>query len=475
MGGLAAALFVATLVGADCVLAPSAAGAPAGLSAVGHDFLPFYVAGSLVREGRAVDAYDLGVVREREQQVARDNGLSLGPAGFGPFWNPPFYALPFAPLSALPYRTALLAWLGFNLASLAAATALLCRVVFGGPNAGARDWRTWGLVPLLLLASTPFLLALTHGQNTFCSLLLLTAAVAAWRGRRAVVTGLLLGLLSYKPQLAAVVGLIAFVDLGWRVALGALVSGGVLLLASVVAMPGALETYFAAMPRMLWFMQVEQPYMWERHATLRAFWRLLLQGRAVGEASLATSVLTFASSGALMLGLLVAALRSRIAGDDAARRDRLIAAAVAAMPLVMPFYFDYDLLLLAVPAVLYAAERVRSAGMARVTDSSRGSAALRCGAAQRSRGIAGFDDAPRRRRPISDRVLLPAWCALYAWLTVNPDVALRTRVNLAVPLLAVVACVLLARALRRGRETAQCDADVVVVTDEPRAPRAVAA
>jgi hypothetical protein len=325
---------------------------------------------------------------------------------------------------------------------------------------------------VLLLASTPFLMALTHGQNTFCSLLLLTAAVLAWRGRRAMLTGLLLGLLSYKPQLAAVVALIALIDLGWRVALGAVLSGGLLLLASVVAMPGALETYLEAMPRMLRFMQVEQPYMWERHATLRAFWRMLLQGRAVGEASLATHVLTFVSSGGLVVGLLVAAVRSRVAGD-ATRRDRLIAAAVVAMPLVMPFYFDYDLLLLAIPAVLVAAERMRSASELEVLTKSGGSAALHRGVAQRSRRIDSSTSASHPRRPLADRCLLPAWCALYLWLTVNPDVALQTRVNLAVPLLSVVASVLLARALRRDGETAQC-AEVVVVT-EPPAPLAVAA
>ncbi len=40
----------------------------------------------------------------------------------------------------------------------------------------------------------------------------------------------------------------------------------------------------------------------------------------------------------------------------------LIAATVASTPLLMPFYFDYDQLLLAIPAVLFAAEWIRRAG-----------------------------------------------------------------------------------------------------------------
>ncbi len=73
---------------------------------------------------------------------------------------------------------------------------------------------------------------------------------------------------------------------------------------------------------------------------------------------------------------------------------------------------------------------------------------------------------PQPRRAFADRALLPTWCVLYVWLTVNPDVALRTGVNLALPLLVIVAGILLARALRRGRETAQC-----VLIEPPASPR----
>jgi hypothetical protein len=41
--------------------------------------------------------------------------------------------------------------------------------------------------------------------------------------------------------------------------------------------------------------------------------------------------------------------------------DRFIAAALVCSPLLMPFYFDYDLLLLAVPAALVAADLIREA------------------------------------------------------------------------------------------------------------------
>jgi hypothetical protein len=396
---VAVAVFVATLLTAGAVLAP--AEQPAVLNRIGHDFLPFYAAGTFVREGRANAMYDIEALRTREREIAAKNDVPIG-EGFGPFWNPPFFALPFAGLATLPFRAAMLTWLGINVIALIGAMMLMRRML--GPG---RDWRTWGLIPLLIIASTPFLLAVTHGQNTFCSLLILTIAVAAWRARRALYAGLAIGLLSYKPQLAAVVAMIALFDLGWRVAAGAIASAGSLLLTSVLAMPGILETYRTSLPNLLHFMQVEHVYMWERHVTLKAFWRLLIQGYATGETSLLVNGLTVATAGALGIALLVAAQRAGV------KRDRLIAATIAAMPLLMPFYFDYDLLLLAIPIVLCAREQL-------------------------------------------GRVLVPASCALYLCLIINPDVAERTHVNLAVPLLAVVASTLVVRALRRDTEMPQC-------------------
>jgi hypothetical protein len=425
VGGSAVALFVATVAVANGVLARGAG--PAG-SRIGLDFLPFYAAGTFIREGRPAAMYDIGALRAREREIATPSGLALGD-GFGPFWNPPFFALPFAAMAGLPFHTALSVWLGLNVAALAIAIGLLCRTLARSDLPDCANWRTWALVPLLVATSVPCLLAFTHGQNTYCSLMLLTCAVLAWRGRRAMLAGLFIGLLAYKPQLAALVGVVALVDLGWRVFAGAAITGGTLALGAVLAMPGIVGTYRASLPRLLEFMQVEHVYLWERHVTLKAFWRLLLQGHAPGEVAISVTLLASLCAAALLVGLLAAAFRCHFAKDDTSLgRDRLIAATIATMPLVMPFYFDYDLLLLAIPAVLVAA---------------RGHAFI----------------AGRGRR-----LLVGAGSALFVWMIINPDVAELTRVNGAVPLLGVVAGVLVGRALRRDAETSQCDSDVPTVT-----------
>ena len=79
----------------------------------------------------------------------------------------------------------------------------------------------------------------------------------------------------------------------------------------------------------------------------------------------------------------------------------------AATPLLMPYYMDYDLSLLAVAAVLCAADAIRN----------------------------GFDGA-----------VLTAWIVFYAIAELNPAIAGATRFIPAVPALAILSVVLIRKA-----------------------------
>jgi hypothetical protein len=117
--------------------------------------------------------------------------------------------------------------------------------------------------------------------------------------------------------------------------------------------------------------------------------------------------------------------------------DRLIAASVAAMPLMMPYYMDYDLLLLAVPAVLFAA------------------------------------DVCRRGAPMSrlDRWITGAWAVLFPWLFFNAAYAGDAGVNFTVLLLAAVAVMLSARAALDDKPASQLQGPTdEVPSDELRRP-----
>jgi len=387
---------------------------------LGHDFLAFYTAGTFAREHRFEDLYDLDAVRESERRLINENKLDAG-EGFGPWWNPPFYAWAFAPLAGISYPSALGSWTIVNLLALSAAIMLLVEVFPSHRFEGSTgDWKTWALVPVLLLTSMPFIQAISHGQNTCTSLLILCGVVSAWRANRATLAGAIAGLLFYKPQLAAVLAVVMTLNLGRRAILGMSFTGGILLLATIISMPGMIGVYLRQLPLNVHFMQVESAYLWERHVTLKALWRLMLMGREAGEPTRMVTALYGACVLAFGAGLLIAAIRSRRSADDPwtgqtrwAARDRLIAATIVTSPLLMPFYFDYDLLLLAVPAVLVAGEMTR-----------------------------------RDALSISDRWLIRTWMILGGWLLVNPGLARMSHINLATILLACLSGQLIVGACR---------------------------
>jgi len=259
--------------------------------------------------------------------------------------------------------------------------------------------------------------------------------VTLWRSKRAMLAGMVAGLMFYKPQLGAVLAGVLVLDLGLP-ALGGICITGVILLAASLALPGSINGFFHQMPANLHFVQDQARYLWERHVTFRAFWRLLIQGSDAGNPKLVVRFLSTACSAVVGAALLWAVVRSKSrAGFNPPldfnngglkpalqwiRRDRIIAATIAATPLLMPFYFDYDQLLLAIPAVLLAGEII-----------SRGNAPLQS----------------------AERWLLRIWPVHYVWLMLNPDIALLIRMNLTVPLLAIIAGLLIARAMQ-SRELA---------------------
>src|SRR5205085_2881237 len=137
-GGVA--LYLATVFASQYVK-PAASGPANGAGTFGLDFIAFYTGGSFAREGRAAQLYNLSAVQSFERSLARRYGVELGGA-MGPWWNPPFYAWVFAPLSYLPFRAASDLWIGINVACAAAAAWQLRRML---PR--DVDWRTWALIP----------------------------------------------------------------------------------------------------------------------------------------------------------------------------------------------------------------------------------------------------------------------------------------------------------------------------------------
>jgi len=342
-------IFIVTLAIANSFLPPDRA---VTRDMLGHDFLPFYAAGSMARQGQYADLYDLTAIKNLESATAHAAGITQG---FGPWWNPPLAAWLFAPFTLLPFSRALLLWEAVSAAALAASIILLSRMI---PQ--RRDWRNWGLIALLILDSNPLLAVFTHAQNTCITLLLICITVTFWRIRRGVAAGLAAGLLLYKPQHAPIIAMALIVSLGWPAAAGLAMSAATLMALTIFTMPGAMSDYVHKLPRIALTMQELSPYAWDRHVTLKAFWRLLFQGTGAGPNGWPMTILWWSSEA------IVAALLARMAWRarrDPEKTDRLIAMTIAAGPLLALFCFDYDLVILAVPAVLCAGALARQRGI----------------------------------------------------------------------------------------------------------------
>ncbi len=279
-------------------------------------------------------------------------------------------------------------------------------------------WKNKALIPLLMTTTLPFFQAFSHGQNTFFSLFLLTVVVTLWRARESFLAGVVCGLLFYKPQLGAIVALVLCVSQGRRAILGVTLVGTALVIVNVLTLPGTLREFAYHMPLNLHWMLEENHYMWGRHITFKGFWRLLFQGHAEGPTAPIVLVL-WGICEAVFAGALLAAIAYTLKQPrSAARTDRLIAATIVSMPLLMPFYFDYDLLLISVGAVLYAADRIRT-------------------------GSVRFDELPWE-----DRWMPRLAIFLFVMLEFGALIGGHTRVQPIVPLVALAAALLIRRATR---------------------------
>ncbi len=180
------------------------------------DFSAFYAAGSLAF---TADVTRLDAIVAFQQA----HGLPITP-----FVYPAGVALPYALLSALPYDVAAALHVGLMLVILAVA-ARLGADLLGLP-------RRW--VVLGALAWGPAAAGVVSGQNTSVALLLVVlAARAAVSGRRTL-AGVTIGILAYKPQLAAPLAGLSVLRGWWRALVAVAAVVGVWYLLGVLATGG---------------------------------------------------------------------------------------------------------------------------------------------------------------------------------------------------------------------------------------------
>jgi hypothetical protein len=161
---------------------------------VGRDFLNAWMYG---RAAFIADPGQFFDVARYQQELA----TFLGPGYPGQNWSyPPSIMLFLAPFGLLGYLSALAAWTVF---SLAVFLAIAHRFV--APR-----------VLIIVLMSPAALLALMAGQSSLVTAAMLVT-IFAWLDRRPVGAGIIIGLLTLKPQLGLLFPLILIVSQRWTV------------------------------------------------------------------------------------------------------------------------------------------------------------------------------------------------------------------------------------------------------------------
>jgi hypothetical protein len=293
---------------------------------LGTDFSNVYAAGSYVLEGRAADAFDPALQHAREKAI-------FGPAT--PFYGwhyPPFFLFLAGALALLPYGLALLAWQGTTLLLYLAAIRAITSPL-------TRTFRPLGL--LLALAYPAVFINLGHGHNGFLTAALMGAGLVLL-DRRPVLSGILFGLLAYKPQFGLMIPLVLAATGRWRT----FAAAG----ATVLALAAAATLAFGT-------------EIWRAFLTSTEFTRLVvLEAGGTGWHKI-QSVFSWARAWGSPVGLAYAiqfAVTLALAvmlvwlwRSAAAFRLKAAALCIAAI-LATPYSLDYDMMVLA-PAIAFLA------------------------------------------------------------------------------------------------------------------------
>lgn len=304
---------------------------------LGGDFMQFYLAGTLLREGHLDRLYDLQFQQSFQLQQGwvpfqwSDGAVSL-------FVYPPQVAILFEPLSYLPYPSALLIWTGISVACFVAWFELTLRSF---PE--LRPYR--GGLLLLLLLYMPLVHAIYSAQNSTVSLLLVGASGLLFRRRADLGAGVCLSLLMFKPQLVPVFLLTALLLKRFRLLSGFMLGAIVQGLAVLVRSPGLFGSYAAA-ARTLgdWILMPGMPTA--NMSCLQGLWFNLLGPEKIELVRQLTLV-----SSCITLGLVAFAV---IRDKSEPLRSWHIATLGAI--LVSPHLLHYDLTILLAPALWVIAD-----------------------------------------------------------------------------------------------------------------------
>ena len=286
---------------------------------IGTDFSNVYAAGILARNDEAPAAYDWPSEHAVEQSLFGQDTPFFG-------WHyPPQFLMIAAVLALVPYAWALALWMVTTLAAYVA----MIRAILPQPTA-----------ILAALAYPAVFVNLGHGQNGFLTAALLGGALMLM-DRRPVLSGILIGLLAYKPQFGVLIPLVLIASGRWT----AIVSAVCTVLATCAATLALFGTkvwtaFLVSMSLTRRVVLEEGSTGWEKIQSL--FSAVRMWGGGIDLAYLAQGT----------LALSVAAGLVWLWRSEASFDLKASALAIATL-LTTPYVLDYDLMILAVAIAFY--------------------------------------------------------------------------------------------------------------------------
>jgi alpha-1,2-mannosyltransferase len=296
----------------------------------GTDYIYFYVMGSLISEGRAGALYEPDAhLAEGRRRI--DPQLNL----YAPYSNyGPQVAAAFAPLSRLPFGTSLAVFLILTACAYAASVWLVWRF---SPALGPYG----ALVAILAAGSPAFFTLIRYAQLSGLSLLLLSLALVALVRDRRFLAGIAIGLLVFKPQLGVVIALVMILSGEWRIVSGAAVAASAELAGAwLVGGSSVMKQYGGVLVTLARDPSLVQIYPGEVHS-LRGFVHLLTGSPVVVSAASVLAVVA-----AVWIGV-----RTWKSEMGLTMKWGLM---VLLTVLASPHLLTYDLILLAIPLLVFA-------------------------------------------------------------------------------------------------------------------------
>ena len=299
----------------------------------GEDWMVYYSAARSFFDGRLAALYD-GTTLTAAMN-ARFAGWLAHPLPLHPFLYPPHYLLLLLPFGAMGPALGAVLFLLTSFALMAAALSLL---------SDKQDERL--LLVLSALLSPAAAIAVWLGQNSFLTAALLVGGFALAK-RRPLLAGILLGVLTYKPQFWLMVPIALIAARQWRTLAAALGSAALLALTSLVVFGPALWES--------WLKLMTAP------SALFEHWQTL--ARLNGQSLYACAVLVGASP---LLADAVQLAGAALAGAAVWRcfrgpfpADLGIAVLLAATVFAAPHIIDYDAVLLCIAAAIFFVHTLR--------------------------------------------------------------------------------------------------------------------